>query len=93
MNRKFNTVLFILAATIFNIFMMLVLLTVGLAVLSMVLSENANQNLVQILMIVVFAGSIGGAFFIYHRAVKLLSSKIDMDQYFHPIFGTRNKRK
>jgi hypothetical protein len=92
MNRKFNTVLFILGATIFNIFMMLVLLTVGLAVLSMVLEEGANQNLVQILMIVVFIGSIAGAFFIYHRAVKLLSRKIDMDQYFHPLFGKRGKK-
>jgi type IV secretory pathway TrbL component len=92
MNKKVNTLLFILGATIFNIFMMLVLLTVGLAILSMAVSGEGNQAMVQILMILVFVGAIAGAFFIYHRAVKLLSNKIDMDKYFHPLFGRKKSK-
>jgi ABC-type Na+ efflux pump permease subunit len=91
--RKMNTVLFIIGATIFNIFMMMVLLTVGIAVLSMAVDQESNQNLVQILMVLIFIGAIAGAFFIYHRAVKLLSKKIDMDRYFHPLFGAKRGKK
>lgn len=92
MNRKVNTVVFILAATIFNIFMMLVLLTVGLAAVSMITQGNQVSDAVaNLVMIVLVIFSIAGAFFIYHRLVRLLSSKIDMDAYFHPIFGASKK--
>lgn len=91
MNKKVNTLLFVLGATIFNIIMMVLLLAVGLAGISALAGENINPGTAQILFLLLFVGSIAGAFFIYHRAIKLLSNKIDMEKYFHPIF-TRFKR-
>jgi len=91
MNKKVNTVLFILGATIFNIITMILILVVGLALISVFVGENIGAGVAQILFLLLFVGSIAGAFFLYHRAVKLLSRKIDMEKYFHPIF-TRFKK-
>lgn len=91
MNKKVNTLLFVLGATVFNIIMMVLILAVGLAVISAFAGENINPGTAQILFLLLFVASIAGAFFIYHRAVRLLSNKIDMEKYFHPIF-TRFKK-
>ena len=91
MNKKVNTVLFILGATIFNIITMILILVVGLALISVFVGENIGAAVAQFLFLLLFVGSIAGAFFLYHRAVKLLSRKIDMEKYFHPIF-TRFKK-
>lgn len=91
MNKKVNTVLFILGATIFNIIMMILILVVGLALISVFVGENIGAGIAQILFLLLFVVSIAGAFFLYHRAVKLLSQKVDMEKYFHPIF-TRFKK-
>lgn len=91
MNKKVNTVLFILGATVFNIIMMILILVLGLALISVFVGENLGAGAAQILFLLLFVASIAGAFFLYHRAVKLLSRKIDMEKYFHPIF-TRFKK-
>ncbi len=41
-------------------------------------------------MIIVFFGAIIGSFFIYHAIVKMISKRIDMNKYFHPIFNRRD---
>ena len=89
MNRKVNTVLFILGATIVNISTMLLILLLGLFLMSVVLSETARESVGQFFFIVVFLAAIGGSFFIYNRLIKLMSKKIDMDKYFHPLFRPR----
>ena len=89
MNRKVNTVLFILGATIINISTMLLILLLGLFLMSVVLSETARESVGQFFFIVVFLAAIGGSFFFYNRLIKLMSKKIDMDKYFHPLFRPR----
>jgi len=91
MNKKVNTLLFVLGATVFNIIMMILILTIGLAVISAFAGENIASGTAQILFLLLFVASIAGAFFIYHRAIKILSNKIDMEKYFHPIFSPRKK--
>ena len=91
MNKKANTILFILGATIGNILTMLIVLIGGLMLISRVLSESAQESAGQILFILLFFVAIGASFFIYNRFIKYLSAKIDMDKYFHPIF--RSKRQ
>jgi len=88
-NRKVNTVLFILGATIINISTMLLILLLGLFLMSVVLSETARESVGQFFFIVVFLAAIGGSFFFYNRLIKLMSKKIDMDKYFHPLFRPR----
>jgi len=86
MNKKVNTVLFLLGATVFNLLIMFMLIVLFLVLISAIFRESLNPNVLSILMIVVFVGSIAAAFFIYGRVVKWLSRKIDMEKYFLPLF-------
>jgi hypothetical protein len=90
MNKKANTVLFLLGATVFNLLVMFILIVIFLVLISAVFRDSLNPNVLSILMIVVFVGSIAASFFIYGRVVKWLNRKIDMDKYFMPLF--RRKR-
>ena len=89
MNKKVNTVLFIIAATIFNVVVMVIIMTLGLALLSMLVGENMNPGMAQFLFLMLFVLSIAGAFGVSHLAIGLLSKRIDMEKHFHPIFRRR----
>lgn len=89
MNKKVNTVLFILGASVVNILTMFLILLLGLFLMSVVLSESARESVGQFFFIVVFLAAIGGSFFIYNRLIKFISKKIDLDKYFHPLFRPR----
>ena len=91
MNKKINTVLFILGATVFNILMMIVLMMLGLALVSGLGGNALGEQAASVALLIVFLGSIAGAFFIYHRLIKLISKRVNLDSYFHPIFGQRKK--
>jgi hypothetical protein len=86
MNKKVNTVLFLLGATVFNLLIMFLLIVLFLVLISAVFRDSLNPNVLSILMIVVFVGSIAASFFVYGRVVKWLSRKIDMEKYFLPLF-------
>ncbi len=86
MNKKANTVLFLLGATVFNLLIMFLLIVIFLVLISAIFRDSLNPNVLSILMIVVFVGSIAASFFIYGRLVKWLSRKIDMEKYFLPLF-------
>jgi len=90
MNKKVNTVLFLLGATVFNLLVMFILILLFLFLIGAVFKGSLNQNVLLILMILVFVGSIAASFFIYSRVVKWLNRRIDMDKYFMPLF--RRKR-
>ena len=86
MNKKVNTVLFLLGATVFNLLIMFILIVLFLLLIAAVFKESLNPNVLSIVMILVFVGSIAASFFIYSRVVKWLNRKIDMDKYFMPLF-------
>jgi hypothetical protein len=90
MNKKVNTVLFLLGATVFNLLVMFLIIVVFLVLLSAIFRGSLNPNVLSVLMIVVFIGSIAASFFIYGRLVKWISRKVDMEKYFLPLF--RRKR-
>jgi len=86
MNKKLNTGLFILGATVVNIGIMAVLVVLGLFILS-----KLPESFIPIGTVLVFFIAIIGAFFIYHRIVKFISKRVNMDKYFDPIFRQRKK--
>ena len=96
MNKKANTVLFILGATVANVVIMIVIF-LGLFVLfGRLIAPSLSPQVNQSIMLVLFIGSIVATYFIYHRLVKWLSAKYDLEQYFDPIFrkgGGQQKKK
>lgn len=89
-NKKLNTALFILAASLVNILLIFVLFMV-FTLLAQLIFPSPSEGAAAVILLAVFFLSFGLSFFIYFKLVKLLSRKIDMDAYFHPIF--RPKRK
>jgi len=89
MNKKLNTALFIIGASIVNVIIMVILMALGLALISLIVPKNISPTLASGLFILVFILSVAGSFFVYHKGIKLLAKKINMDKYFHPIFSSR----
>jgi hypothetical protein len=92
MNKKVNTVLFIIGATIVNLAIMLGIFLTLILLVGYILPENAAPGVISAVFMVVFLGSLVASYFIYQRLVALLSKKIDMEKYFHPIFRPRGKK-
>ncbi len=94
MNKKLNTGLFLLAATVLNLIIMglLVLVLGGLAFFLLQKTGGEGSTLPMILFLVVFIGSIAGTFFIYNRIIKWVVAKWKLEQYIEPIFKPRQPR-
>ncbi len=91
MNKKLNTALFIIGASILNVILMVVLMAIGLALVSLIIPKNISPTIASALFILVFLLSVAGSFFAYHKGIKLIAKKVDMDKYFHPIFSSRKR--
>ena len=53
MNKKLNTLFFIIGATVFNLLIMLVLMVISLALVGVIFKENLNPNILSVLMMVI----------------------------------------
>ena len=83
-NKKLNTLLFILGATLFNILvtlLVLVLLIIIHAALANSLPDAANAWAFPL----IFIAAIASAFVAYRFALNKLTSKIKFEDYFDPI--------
>lgn len=92
MNKKRNTILFILGATVFNLLIMLILLIAGTILVSYILKGRDPGIGGPLLLFLVFGLGIVGSYFIYNRTVRALSRKIDFDRYFEPLIKPRPRK-
>ena len=92
MNKKLNTALFILGATIFNVLVtvlsFLLLLVIYARFIMGFLPEGAQAWSFPI----IFIAAIAASFVVYRFALKFLLKKINIEKYFDPIIGG-NRRK
>jgi len=90
MNKKLNTLLFVLGATLFNVivtaicFLILLIPFVIFPQLSVHLSWAFTM---------IFLGAIVLSIIIYRIVLKILLKKIDLDKYFDPMFAKKYKKK
>ncbi|MCL2442363.1 MAG: leader peptide processing enzyme [Treponema sp.] len=93
MNKKVNTVLFLLGATLFNVIVavlsiFLLIILYSISPLRNMISES-GQGWVTIL---IFISGIAISMFVYRVVLKLLLKKIDVEKYFDPLFVSRYKK-
>ena len=93
MNKKLNTALFMLGATIFNLVLLFVLILLAMLALTALFGERLGPSTMSILLIVVFLGAMVGSFLIYNQVVKWIARKIDMEKYFLPLFKRRPPKR
>ena len=93
MNKKLNTALFMIGATVFNLVLLFVLIVMVMVVISALFRDRLNPSVMSILLIVVFLAAMVGSFLIYNQLVKFIARKIDMEKYFLPLFKRRPPRR
>jgi hypothetical protein len=93
MNKKTNTLLFILAATVLNIFitiaMFLVLVSLFTYAVIPRMSESTTDKAATWAIPLSFIGAITASFVVYRILLKLFIKKVNIEKYFDPIFGSR----
>ena len=86
MNKKMNTVLFVIGATLVNLAIMAVVFAVLLVGVSYAMQSFLTEELGTLVPGLVFVATILLTYLIYHKTVKKLSEKYDFERYFEPIF-------
>jgi hypothetical protein len=91
MNKKVNTLLFILGATLFNILVtilsFLALLVIYAKVFIPFLPESAHMWSFPLIFLI----SLAVAFIVYRYMLRFLMKKIEMETYFDPLFVRKHK--
>lgn len=93
MNKKLNTVLFILAASLLNIVIMAVLAFVPIILFWHFFAKSLDQTVVVFISMFLITGAILGTFAIYNIIMKKFSEKVELEKYFDPLFTSLFKRK
>ena len=89
MTKRANTVVFMLAATVLNVVLMVVIFGVLLILDLWLLAGRIDPNTnVYILIFCVF-GTMALTFFLYHRIVKWATTKWELEEKLEPLFGKK----
>ena len=92
MNKKVNTILFILGATVFNILVtvlsFLLLLTIYAKLIMHLLPEMAQAWSFPL----IFMSALAIAFLAYRYVLRFLLTKIEIEKYFDPIFVRKHRQ-
>lgn len=91
MSKKSNTIWFMLAATVVNILLMLILFLVCFILISRFVSPESS--LIPLWLGLTFLVSIGGSFFVYSKLIKWMNKKFDLEHNLTPLFGRGGRRK
>ena len=89
MNKKANTLLFLLGATLFNVLVTVLSFLLLLAIYARFIMGLLGEGAQAWSFFFIFMAAIAVSFVVYRLALKLLMKKIDTEKYFDPIFGRR----
>ena len=91
MDKKTNTVIFVLVATVFNIIVTVLSFLLLLLIFSKFLYPLMPESSVAWVLPVIFLVSIVVSFFVYRFVVKILIKKMGIDKYLSPVFKSPRK--
>ena len=93
MNKKVNTLLFILAATIFNIILAVSCIILLFILITFIVSRFFPGLGQDWCFPLCFIAGIVISFFIYRIIIKFITKKIDLEKYLDPLFVKTNIKK
>jgi hypothetical protein len=91
MNKKLNTALFIVGATLFNILVTVLSFVLLLIVYIRFIRDYLPEGAQTWSFPVIFIAAIAVSFVAYRAALKLLLKKVEMEKYFDPIFVVKGR--
>lgn len=80
-----------LGATVLNVVVMVFIFLALMLLFAWIVPGGFSTQFGQVIGIVIFLVSIGLTYFLYHRLVKWISNKWNLDDYFDPIFGKKGQ--
>ncbi|MDR1175528.1 MAG: leader peptide processing enzyme [Treponema sp.] len=92
MNKKANTLLFILGATVVNIVVTIISFILLFVLYAKYLVPHLPESAAAWGFPVIFIISIAFSFLLYRAILKMLLKKVDPEKYFDPLFGRRRKK-
>ena len=91
MNKKSNTLIFILVATVLNILLTIALMFVGFILVSYIASITNNTTIVPFVLMGVFVAALLLSFFIYGKAVRFVIKKFNLEDKLDPLLVKRKR--
>jgi hypothetical protein len=93
MSKKTNTLFFILGATVFNILLTVVafmaLLLIFAFIIIPALPQATADKAISWVIPVILIGAIAISFAVYRIVLKIFTKKVNIEQHFAPLFGSR----
>ena len=93
MNKKVNTVLFILGGTLLNVIVIAVCFTLLFLLFVNFFVDAVPENARMWVLVFFLIASIAASFFIYRGLINFLIKKVDVEKYFDPLFVNQSLRK
>lgn len=91
MNKKTNTAIFMVLATLLNLALLCVFFIIGFVLVGLFLNANPDSSMASVLILLVFLVSIILSFFIYSKVVKWINNRYNLEDKLDPIFGKKNR--
>jgi len=92
MNKKLNTVLFIMGATFFNVIVAVISFILFSILYAQVIIPRIPESGYSWGFTLIFLASLAVSFAVYRVVLKFLLTKIDIEKYFDPIFVSKYKK-
>jgi hypothetical protein len=93
MNKRINTILFILGATFFNVIIATISFFILLILYGSFLVPIIPESGHSWGFTLIFISAIAISILVYRAVLKFLLTKIDIEKYFDPIFVRQNIKK
>ncbi|MCL2441188.1 MAG: leader peptide processing enzyme [Treponema sp.] len=93
MNKKVNTLLFILGATFFNVIIAVISFILLLILYASFIVPRLSGGAQSWAFSLIFLSSIAISILVYRIALKFLLARINVEKYFDPLFVRRNIKK
>jgi len=90
MSKKSNTLWFMLAATVLNIVLMLILFLVCFILITRFVEPTSS--LVPLWLGLSFLVSIGGSFWLYSVVIKWMTKRFELEEKLAPLFTKKRKK-
>jgi len=93
MNKKFNTILFILGATLFNVIIAVISFFLLVILCGRFIFPRIPDTSYSWAVSLILLASIAISIFVYRAVLKFFLNRIDVEQYFDPLFVKHNIRR
>jgi hypothetical protein len=90
-NRRTNTLVFILLATVSNLALTLLSFFVFYLLYALLLAPRLPQDSVTWCLALIFLAALTVSFLVYHALLKRFMRKVDVRKHFAPLFKPRGK--